>query len=273
MLSSAPIRPFILVTTLWLSVCPGTGQSLRFHAVPRQEVERRLESGPTRNPEREARLFELFQEAGCSQTGRQDVKGSKLDNVLCTLPGESDQTILVGAHFDKVWAGAGVVDNWSGAALLVSLYQGMAGRTPRHTFVFVGFTDEEKGLVGSRHFARKMTRAQKEKVTAMVNLDSLGLGPPNVWRTRADPKLVDLLFRLAQGMSVDVNAVNVERVGSTDSESFRKRGMPAITIHSITQQTFPVIHSDRDNIARIDRDAYYQTYRLLAAYLALLDGQ
>ncbi|PYX03200.1 MAG: Zn-dependent exopeptidase M28, partial [Acidobacteria bacterium] len=37
---------------------------------------------------------------------------SKLPNVICVLPGSSDKVIIVGAHFDRVSEGDGVVDNW-----------------------------------------------------------------------------------------------------------------------------------------------------------------
>ncbi len=67
------------------------------------------------------------------------------------LPGRSDRVIIVGAHFDRVADGDGVVDNWSGASLLPSLYEAVKLEPRRHTYIFVGFTDGEEGEVGS-HF-------------------------------------------------------------------------------------------------------------------------
>lgn len=100
-------------------------------------------------------LKQIFTEAGCDEShlSEQPVKGSKLPNVICVLPGSSDRVIIVGAHFDRVPDGDGVVDNWSGASLLPSLYEAVKLEPRKHTYIFVGFTDEEKGEVGS-HFLR-----------------------------------------------------------------------------------------------------------------------
>ena len=98
----------------------------------------------------------------------QKVDGSGLPNLVCTLPGTEDSVIIVGAHFDCVDLGEGVVDNWSGASLLPSLYEGVRDLPRRHKFVFIGFTDEEKGLVGSESYARRLPREDRAKVRAMV---------------------------------------------------------------------------------------------------------
>ena len=81
----------------------------------------------------------------------------------------------MGAHYDRVSAGNGVVDNWSGASLLPSLYEAVKGQPREHTYIFIGFTDEEKGLVGSRFYVRQMMKQQVAATDAMVNMDTLGL--------------------------------------------------------------------------------------------------
>ena len=73
--------------------------------------------------------------------------------MICALPGTSDKVIIVGAHFDHVPKGDGVADHWSGASLLPSLYEAIKKEPRRHSYIFIGFTDEEKGEVGS-HFLR-----------------------------------------------------------------------------------------------------------------------
>lgn len=168
--------------------------------------------------------------------------------------------------------GKGVVDNWTGASLLPSLYESLRSRPRRHTFVFVGFTDEEKGLRGSAFFAKQLASEQGRKARAMVNLDTLGLSSTKIWLSRTDPKLVSALARVADAMKLPVAGVNIERVGSTDSESFSKHKIPSITIHSVTQETVDVPHSMRDRPSAVRLDDYYDTFRLVAAYLAFLDA-
>jgi hypothetical protein len=247
---------------------------VKFQSVDREVIEDRLKNYSRRNLEREEKLKQLFAEVGCKgdRLSEQPIKGKLPPNVICVLPGQTDEVILVGAHTDKVDAGDGVVDNWSGAALLPSLFYSLNGQLRRHTFVFVGFTGEEKGMLGSDFYAHQLSVEQRSKIEAVVNMDTLGLGPTEVWATHADKLLLDALVRIAKAMKLAITAVNFDRIGTTDSESFARFKIPRITIHSLTQETLPILHSPKDRLDAIKMDDYYTTYRLLAGYLAFLDG-
>jgi len=174
-----------------------------------------------------------------------------------------------------VEVGDGVVDNWSGASLLPSLYQALKMNERSHTYIFIGFSDEEKGEIGSHFYAQQMSKDDVAATQAMVNMDTLGLGPAAVWESRSDRNLVEMLATLAHGLQMpELRAINVERVGSTDSEQFRERRIPSITIHTYTQEAenARMLHSKKDNRSEIHLDDYYQTYRLVAAYLVALDN-
>jgi Iap family predicted aminopeptidase len=247
-----------------------SAQVVRFQAVDRNVVETRLNSYVRKNDAREPALRRLFESAGCGNITEPKVGGVKYPNLVCTMPGETSSVIVVGAHYDLEEAGAGVVDNWSGASLLPSLFEGLKSVSRKHTFVFVGFSGEEKGMLGSRSYVRDWKKT-REPIQAMVNLDTLGLAESEVWVSRADKSLVDLMSMAAATIQLPVSAVNVEQVGSTDSESFRAEKIPAITIHSLTNETLSILHSNKDTIDAIKMDEYYRTYRLVLVYLALLD--
>src|SRR5438445_6079668 len=78
---------------------------------------------------------------------------------------------------------------------------------------------------------------------------------------------------LAKQLNIPVTGVNVDQVGSSDAEQFSERKIPRITIHSLTQETWDarILHTSKDRISAMRLDDYYQTYRLLAAYVAFLD--
>ncbi len=248
-------------------------QSIKYLLVERPVVEKRLRDCPKENPQREAKVKELFAEAGCEPDKLTEfpVKHEKVPNVICILKGETDRVIIVGAHTDKVAAGEGIVDNWSGASMLPSLLQSLKASPRHHTFIFIGFTDEEHGMVGSRAYVSEMTKEEKLRTDAMVNMDTMGLAPTEVWATHSDPLLVNVLAAIAKLMKLPVSAVNVDKVGSTDSESFRKEQIPSITIHSLTQQTLHILHSPGDTVSALHFDEYYDSYHLIAGYLAYLD--
>jgi len=178
---------------LLLLTFPLVAQTISFDAVVKDVVEERLrrsvKGGKNGNPHRLAALRQVFEEVQCcgEYLQEQKVSGSKLPNLICILPGESQDKIYVGAHYDAVDAGAGVVDNWSGASLLPSLYHSLKmKKNLRHTFVFLGFTDEEKGLIGSRYHARKLTKDDVQSIHAMVNIDAVGITPTKIWTSHAD---------------------------------------------------------------------------------------
>jgi len=192
-------------------------------------------------------------------------------NVICTLPGHSKSLIIVGAHFDHAELGAGAVDDWSGASLLPSLYQSIKETPRKHAFVFIGFTDEEKGLLGSEFYLEHFPKDRLALICAMVNLECLGVGPTAVWAKVADKRLLTALVNTTQSMHLNLRAVNVERVGNDDTQVFRDKRLPVITLHSLTQETWPILHSPRDNLAAIHLDELYESYRLVSTYLAFID--
>ena len=78
---------------------------------------------------------------------------------------------------------------------------------------------------------------------------------------------------VAAAMKIPLEGVNVEKVGTADSESFAAYDIPRTTIHSLTQETLPILHTDRDTLKEINDDDYYQSYQLIATYLAVIDAR
>jgi hypothetical protein len=259
--------------TLMVAVLTVSAQ-LKFQVMSREVIEQRLQGYKGNDSRREATLKAMFEASGCrgDNLAEQAVKGLKQPNLICVLPGTTNSTVVVGAHFDHVDAGMGVVDNWTGASMLPSLYQSLESQAQRrHTFLLIAFSGEEKGLVGSRFYVENLSPPELAKMRAMVDLDTLGLGPTEVWVSRSDPGLVNLLSGLAHAMRLPLTGVNVDRLGKSDEEYFIQRKVPTITIHSLTQETIPILHSPKDTYVAIRQQDYYDSYRLLSGYLALLD--
>ena len=82
---------------------------------------------------------------------------------------------------------------------------------------------------------------------------------------------VDAISDVAEAMKLPVSGVDIDEVGDTDSASFLKIGIPAIRIHSLTQETIPILHTRRDKLEALHLDWDYETFRLMAPYLAYLD--
>jgi hypothetical protein len=120
--------------------------------------------------------------------------GKNARNVVGLLPGcdplLQEETVVLGAHHDHVgsgWFGSaggagatgqvhpGADDNASGTAALLEAAEALAsGATrPKRSVLFLSFSGEEMGLLGSAHYVAHPIRPL-EKVSTMVNCDMLG---------------------------------------------------------------------------------------------------
>lgn len=131
--------------------------------------------------------------AGWTASGEANIlrKEAEVKNVIAVLEGEgplAHETIVVGAHYDHLGFGGegslapwtttihnGADDNASGTSTLLEVATRMAhsGKKPRRRIVFMAFTGEERGLLGSKHYV-KNPRFALENTIAMYNLDMVG---------------------------------------------------------------------------------------------------
>lgn len=101
--------------------------------------------------------------------------------VVATLKGKTDRRLLVGGHFDslnlqadaKTGRAPGADDDASGTALALELARVMAGKSWNQTLVFVAFSGEEQGLLGSRALALR-AKAESWKLEAVLSSDIVG---------------------------------------------------------------------------------------------------
>jgi Zn-dependent M28 family amino/carboxypeptidase len=157
--------------------------------------------------------------------------------------------------------------------MLASLYQGLKDETREHTFIFIAFAGEAQGLVGSRFYVKSLAAEELAKIKAMICMDTLALGPTEVWVNRSNPELALAASKIVQSLKLPLYRSDVEKIGESDEEAFIQHKIPTITIHSLTQETLSVQHSPKDNYTAVHFEDYYQSYRLLSAYLAYLDKQ
>jgi aminopeptidase-like protein len=265
--------PRVALTVLLCPVFLVSGVQVKLRVVKPELVQERLQGYRGNDTRREATLKGFFEAAGCTgeQLTEQAVKGIKQPNLICILPGDTDSVIVVGAHYDHISAGDGVVDNWSGASLLPSLYEAVKEGSRRYTLVFAGFAGEEKGLIGSRYYVKNLPSEKLKKVRAMICLDTLGLGPTEVWVSISDKELIATVASLARAANLPVSRVDVDGVGMSDEEPFLAEKIPIIMFHSVSRNTLSILHTSRDNYKALKFDDYYTSYRLLSGYLNYLD--
>ena len=110
-------------------------------------------------------------------------------NVVGFLPGRSDEYVAIGAHYDHLGLGDhsslapskigrvhhGADDNASGVAGLIELARVLSRRraTLERGVLFIAFSGEEIGLLGSSHWVNHPT-LPLDKAVAMINMDMIG---------------------------------------------------------------------------------------------------
>jgi aminopeptidase YwaD len=143
-------------------------------------------------------------------------------NVIGILKGAEagDEYVVVGAHYDhlgrtpsrrsgggnKPQIHNGADDNASGTTAVLELARALAaGPRPRRSVVFITFSAEELGLVGSRHFVEEPT-IPLEQVRAMMNFDMIGrLGQHEfaVWGVSTAAEFAEIVRRAAEPLGLE----------------------------------------------------------------------
>jgi hypothetical protein len=248
--------------------------SVRVGEIDTAALEAHLEAVPLGMHARAERLYELFQQVGCGEHTSKELPGGTPEaNVWCELPGRTPERFVVGANLDRANDGVGAVDNWSGVAMLPSLYRAVAVEPRHYTYVFAGFAHAQLHERGSRQFLRRMGPEEREKIVGMVDLKGLGIGTTAIWSTKADRNMRQDLFAVTKALGLPLRETRFFTNVTVDSSSFRYYGIPTITIHSFDRRSArvlaqPILDRSPDEI---DRPHYFDTARTLAVYLAYLD--
>ncbi|MDG1953326.1 MAG: M28 family peptidase [Polaribacter sp.] len=168
-------------------------------------------------------------------------------NVIGFIDNDVQNTVIIGAHFDHLGYGGdgslyrdsikaihnGADDNASGTAVMIDLARRLKNKNTNNNYLFIAFSGEEMGLLGSNYFVKNPTINTKT-VSYMINMDMVGRLKDSalaVYGTGTSPIFKQTLkshndkFRLIQKES---------GVGPSDHTSFYLADMPVL--HFFTGQ-------------------------------------
>jgi Zn-dependent M28 family amino/carboxypeptidase len=238
-----------------------------------EEIGSEFDSVPCKNGDRLKAVKALFEKMGAKAEEIAVEKVRGVENVVIrkAAANDSPEKIVIGAHYDKVPDGCGAIDNWTGIVAIAHIYRTVKDLPLKKNIVFVAFGEEEKGLVGSSAMAGAIKKEQVAEYCAMINIDSLGLGAAQVADNMSNKRLVDFTESLAKDMKLPF--AHAELVGgNSDSTSFNRKGIPALTIHSLINDWHKILHSSNDNPTKVNHDSVYLGYRLALSLLVRIDG-
>jgi Zn-dependent M28 family amino/carboxypeptidase len=232
-----------------------------------EQLKEEFNTVPCKDAERLNAVKTLFEKMGAAPADITVETFKNVENLVIRKPGATDEKIIVGAHYDKVADGCGAIDNWTGIVAMAHLYKTIKDTPLNKTVWFVAFGKEEKGLIGSQAMTNAIKKEEVEKYCAMINIDSLGLTAPQVIRNLSNPKLVELASTLAGKMNMPFQAIQVDNAGA-DSSSFLKKKIPALTIAALPGNWPEILHTSKDQPAKVNPESVYLGYRLALAVLA-----
>lgn len=200
-------------------------------------------------------------------------------NVAGILRGKkADEYVVLGAHFDHVGRGEygsrhdgnaihnGADDNASGTAAVLEVAETLAleakaGNPPERSVIFVLFTAEELGLIGSEHFVRK-SPVPTEQMVGMVNLDMVG-------RIRDETLFVGgqgtanhlqpTINRLFEESPLSMEPMDGSYDSRSDHANFIRRDIPSIFLFS---GMHPQYHGPEDDVGLINFEGLADTAQL-----------
>jgi hypothetical protein len=197
----------------------------------------------------------------------------KVKNVIATLPGEgrlANETVVIGAHYDHVGMGGpgslspgvievhnGADDNASGTCVLLEVAQRFAAAShpsglPRRRLVFIAFSAEERGLLGSRYYVAH-PRFAIEATVAMINLDMVGRMTDRqlaVFGTGTAPSFDRLVDQVTHPHQLVVRK-QLEGLGPSDHQPFYEQKIPVLHLFTGLHLDY---HRPSDDFEKINTD-------------------
>lgn len=196
-------------------------------------------------------------------------------NVCGFIPGtgKTDSTLVVTAHYDHIGAiGKNVVfnganDNASGVAMMLYLSSYFSKNKPDYNIVFLAFTGEESGLIGSDYFA-KNPLIDLSKIKFLLNIDMAGTGDDGVQVVNGTifQDDFDRLVALNTELSLLPQVLVRGPMNRSDHFPFYERGVPCFFIYTLGGVSF--YHDIYDVYETLPFTNFTNYANLLTQYIA-----
>ncbi len=201
-------------------------------------------------------------------------------NVIGFVDNEAENTVIIGAHYDHLGLGGegslyregaaihnGADDNASGVAVLLQLADSLQRHGPKNNnYLFMAFSGEEMGLLGSNYFAKNPTLSL-ESVSYMINMDMVGRlredKTLSVSGTGTSPIWAQVLNATNPGFEL---VLKESGVGPSDHTSFYLADIPVL--HFFTGQ-HKDYHKPTDDADKLN----YDGMQMITGYILEVIGE
>lgn len=210
-------------------------------------------------------------------------------NVVGFLDNGAQKTIVIGGHFDHLGKGYqsgslspdsqnyihnGADDNASGTAGVIGLAKYFSSNQVRekHNFLFIAFSAEELGLLGSKYYTESPT-IPLTSISAMINMDMIGRLSEDKgliisgWGT--SPSWGKIIPDLAKKEGIKFT-IDSSGVGASDHTSFYLKNIPVLQFFTGTHSDY---HKITDDAEKINATGEVKILNLIADIVENLDKE
>ncbi|MDB2471677.1 M20/M25/M40 family metallo-hydrolase [Flavobacteriaceae bacterium] len=195
-------------------------------------------------------------------------------NVLGFIDNKSDQTIVIGAHYDHLGYGGegslfrgdekaihnGADDNASGVALMLNLASKLRATNVNNNYLFIAFSGEEMGLLGSNYFVKNAT-IDVAKMNYMINMDMVGKMNADstlaVYGVGTSPRFKQALTANNQFFKL---VENESGIGPSDHTSFYLGDVPVLHFFTGQHEDY---HKPGDDASKLN----YEGMNMISDYI------
>ncbi|MBK7104732.1 MAG: M20/M25/M40 family metallo-hydrolase [Ignavibacteriae bacterium] len=194
----------------------------------------------------------------------------QIKNVIGIIPGTNQnlkEAVVISAHYDHLGLGwpdvrkgnegqihNGADDNASGVSVLLELAE-VLGKSlkPARTIIFIAFSGEEAGLVGSKYLVENYKKFPSDKIFANLNFDTVGrLHSKKIMilngNTAREWKFIFMGTEYTTGIGSELIT---QELDASDQVAFIENGIPAVQFFSGPNEDY---HKPSDKIEKIDAD-------------------
>ena len=195
-------------------------------------------------------------------------------NVVGYIDNKSNFTVIIGAHYDHIGYGGqysldrgvneihnGADDNASGTSMLINLAKKLKQRNnSRYNYLFIAFSAEELGLLGSKYFVDSSLFNQSS-YNYMINLDMVGRLNESKELSIFGVGTSSIFRQVINSLNEEfkLNLVN-DGTGPSDHTSFYNKELPVLFFHTGSHENY---HRPTDDVEYIN----YQGIEQISNYV------
>ena len=211
-----------------------------------------------------------------------ELRNLSMFNVIGVLEGKSkkDEYVVISGHYDhlgirnkegqtdSIYNGADDDASGTTAVLTLAEYFTKKGNNER-TIVFVAFTGEEMGLLGSKHFGKNVDAS---KYIAGINIEMIGkdskFGPKTAWLTGFDRSdFGKIIQKNLEGTGYVLHPdpyLDFNLFFRSDNASLARLGIPSHTFSTCPIDTDPHYHQSSDEAKTLNVSTITETIKAIA---------